>query len=377
MGRSAVFGRGLAWLARGTGPAPLPVWIALAFGAVIALGAVVWRPDPPPVTVNDLAGLKRPPKPAEPSPPEATGPSPQPGWRPPPAPNPPPVTKPYPKPSKLGPVTRLKTRTMHVWAGYEEGQNPRSYQVGQVKLTFSSDGDTAEELQKGEGLRVTFRAPGVKPDILYSPDARHRADFGVGRLDPKRPEPQILIVANTGGFHCCMNLILVSPHRGKWRIEPLIALDGDGFDWPKDSDGDGAPEIVTYDNRFLYAFCGYACSLPPPIVYQIENGAIVDVSNRRAFRKLFEKALPELTARCREHENAACASMVAVASRLGRRKQAWKIMLESYDPKDHHWGFPSWCRIDAGVDDCPKDKLERYADFPAALAAFLKHNDYR
>lgn len=248
-------------------PAPLPAWIAVGLLGLAALGTVNWRPEPPPVTVYDFAGLKLPPTTQS----KATEPAPQYGSRSTPDPDAPsgpspPVSKPYPKPSKLGPVTRLKARAMHFWAGYEEGRNPRSYQIGQVKLTFSSDGDTAEELEEGEGLRVTFRAPGIKPDILYSPDAARRAHFAVGRIDPRRPGPQILLVINTGGFHCCMNLILVSPHKGRWRIEPLIALDGDPFEWPKDSDGDGVPEIVTYDNSFLYAFCGYACSQPPPIV---------------------------------------------------------------------------------------------------------------
>lgn len=340
-------------------PAPLPVWIALGFLVLGMLGSLGWRPAPPqPRLLKIAASQPPPPKPA----PVADS-------------EPPAPANPYPKPSKLGPVTRLKGRALHEWTTYDAG-NPRSYQVGAVKLTFSSDGDTPEELAKDEGLRVTLRAPGVKSDVLQSPDAYPRAAFRVGRMDPRRPEPQVLIVAHSVGAHCCHNLILASPHRGAWRFERLIALDGDlPEDWLTDRDGDGFPEIVATDDAFLYRFCPYVCSLPPPIVYQVENGGVVDVSNRRAFRKIFETALPELTARCKEHENSACASMVAVASRLGRRKQAWKIMLASYDPKDN-WPLPRWCRIDPGEAECPKDKLETYERFPDALFTFLKREGY-
>jgi hypothetical protein len=282
---------------------------------------------------------------------------------------------PVPAPATLGPVTRLRTGIVHAWSGFGTGDNPRSFQLGQVKLTISSDADKPEDLEEADGLRITLRAPGIETAVLYPPDTRHSADFRVGRMDPKRAEPQVLVLAHSMNMRCCDDLYLASPHRGRWRFERVLTVDDEDPFEPGDRDGDGVPEIVTRDFAFLFAFCEYLCSFPPPIVYQIENGRAVDVSRRPAFRAIFEEALPDLTARCREGINAACASMVAVASRLGRRREAWEIMLARYDPKDNY-GLPSWCGVDPGEGDCPADRLEKYEGFPDTLAAFLRREGY-
>lgn len=291
-----------------------------------------------------------------------------------PAPTPPEPPPRLPKPARLGPVTVLKPDVMHGWEAYDDGAQ-RSYRIGEVSMTFSLDGDTAEEMATARGLRVTFRAPGVEPGAYHLPDSAPRATFGVGSLDPRRPGPQVLLVANTGGAHCCNALVLVTPDRGRWRMEFLTHLDGDPIEtWPKDADGDGWPEIVTYDNGFLYAFCGYPCSFPPPIVYQLENGRIIDVSQRRAFRKIFQKQMEEMTPLCRRHVNAACASMVAASIRLGRRKQAWKVMLANHDPDDRGH-FYRGCRV-ALTGGCPPGQDFVFEHFPDALTDILKLGGY-
>ena len=99
--------------------------------------------------------------------------------------------------------------------------------------------------------------------------------------------------------------------------------DGDYSDrMPSDLDGDGVIDFVFYDNAFLYAFASYAESGAPPLVMNVVDGDVVDVSDRPGFRYLFEDALREHRQYCLRPRdmspNGACAAYAAAAARVGR-----------------------------------------------------------
>ena len=91
-------------------------------------------------------------------------------------------------------------------------------------------------------------------------------------------EPEVLTSVFTGGAHCCF-------------IDALLTLrpDASAYDLTAhdyahsgrrigDIDGDGRPELVSYDSGFAYAFASYAGSGFPVQIWQIDGGEWVDVT---------------------------------------------------------------------------------------------------
>jgi hypothetical protein len=348
-------------MAHVTRPAPIYVWVALGFVALVVVG-VVSHPGRrgPEIAANRIG------------PPEQR-PAPQSLRSPAPVTAPAPADPSAPEPSPP-PVIVLPAETIHFWASYQDA-DPQTYVIDKVRLTFKSiesDDDNAFS-----GLTVRVETPGVRTRTFRFTDVAARAQFGVGQLDLERLGPQILLVPNSGGTHCCNLLKLATPRHGRWRLNDLGAWDGDGVDaWPIDRDHDGAPEFRSYDNAFLYVFTPYVSSAAPPQFTQVQNGALVDVSKRKAFRRFFEEAMTEDLEACRvDHANGACAAFVADAARLGRKDWAWKIMLQSYDPKDD-WGFGHACFDRAKGPACLVVEGDHYANFPEALDGFLTERGY-
>jgi hypothetical protein len=62
---------------------------------------------------------------------------------------------------------------------------------------------------------------------------------------------------------------------------------------------------------------------------------------------------------------------VAAATRLGRRDEAWKFMLDHYDRKSD-WGLKD-CALDDDKGNCLAEI--QYRSYPEALTAFLARLD--
>ena len=72
------------------------------------------------------------------------------------------------------------------------------------------------------------------------------------------------------------------------RVLSLPMMDGDpdtGF--PRDIDGDGMADIRRADDSFLYAFTSYAGSWAPPRLWNLRDGALVDVSAEPRYAKFW------------------------------------------------------------------------------------------
>jgi hypothetical protein len=212
----------------------------------------------------------------------------------------------------------------------------------------------------------------LESEVAFGDDVY--ASYGVGRFDPASSEPQLLLTTYTGGAHCCVHIQLLDRLGGKWRRVDVGTFDGSPFGaLPRDVDGDGALDIVHWDDRFAYAFDSYAGSWMPPRVFNIRNGKVVEVSAEPRFRSLFVKDYAGAEKLCREGSNGACAGLVADGARIGRLDEAWKIALAHIDTKAD-WVFPG-CKV-AVKSDCPKDQQFKPADFRAALTQFLAKAGY-
>lgn len=198
------------------------------------------------------------------------------------------------------------------------------------------------------------------------------------RLDRTAQYPQIVVTQNTGGAHCCTQTWIVSAlSSGEWKAMSAGLLDGGGY-WPEDVDGDGAQEMLSVDNTFLYAFDSYAASFAPLRLSRLIGSRLEDVTADAKWngRLLQDVAGMEFLAKLDSSlysSNGFLAAWVAQKIRLGQGKQAWQKMLKSYD-RTSDFG-PQECLVDVSLENCPPEQL-RPVPFPQALAEHLRTNGY-
>jgi serine protease Do len=261
----------------------------------------------------------------------------------------------------------------------------KSYQAGddatltdgslQVKVSMTGD-----ESNPGP-TRVDGKIAG-SPAFYFETSADFsmgESSAGIVRLDGGTPFGQVVYNRFTGGAHCCTQtwVIAQSGADGHWGLLDLGQLDGGGPAF-EDLDGDGAAEIVSVDNRFLYAFASYAESLAPMEIFQLRDGRIIDVSKEPAFRsklvqelarfEFFAKLDPSLW-----KSNGFLAGWAAAKLRLGQGSDAWETLQENAD-RQSDFG-PQSCRTGGDVGECAGEDLERVPVLKA-MAQFLTDLDY-
>lgn len=223
---------------------------------------------------------------------------------------------------------------------------------------------------EGGAITITASAPGTTPVTLNLASNQAGRPFlptiSMAEMDAGNATPEFFISRYTGGAHCCAEIFILDVVAGQWRIVRGGQWDGSDI-IPQDADGDGESEIVHGDDRFLYKFSCYACAGTPKRVFKLVEGALADVTMSPLYRPLDERDVPNFQQGCANHDNGACASFVAAASRLGRHDEAWKFMLDHYD-KSSDWGLTD-CLLSDQNGNCQAPV--RYKSYPDALAAFL------
>lgn len=260
---------------------------------------------------------------------------------------------------------------------WPEPPQSRRYRVGDVLLAMRNDIDAADPSILRRSLRIEM--PGFPPyEIDPGEDDAYEPQVMVAE-NPSGP-PTILFQTYSGGAHCCTTITAIVPRAG--RLEGVVVYAGDGGPLdqpPTDRDGDGLLDFVSYDNAFLYRFASYADSFPPPRVINIVGGEAVDVSDRPAFRPLFEEARRDARRLCVEEPggapNGVCAAYVATAARVGRFDEAWAEMLRAYD-RTSDWGLEGVCRVPLVDGECPAGREQSFATYPEALRQFLIDTGY-
>jgi len=268
----------------------------------------------------------------------------------------------------------LKPPAIISWDAKADG-DPKLYRVGGLDITLSSRPGGSD----GIPIPVIHIGPSKLPaiDQLGQPGFENpSAKVLVGRLDPKNANDEVLFLTYNGGAHCCTDIKVFAPSGGAWKIIELGTWDGEPLStFPMDIDGDHIPDIVFYDQRFLYTFASYAGSYAPPQIFNLVDGAMSDVSSNSRYTNFFRQEMTRDQAGCLLHENGACAAFVATASRAGLHDYAWQFMLENYDQKDT-WGLPKICDVAASDGKCPAGHESTPSDFPTALTGFLADTGY-
>jgi hypothetical protein len=271
-----------------------------------------------------------------------------------------------------GAARPLPGGTLVLWR-QDETPGPVRLQAEGVELALSeraTEAGSAPVLQLRAADGATFEIFGA---LGFG---RAAAQVGVGRIDPARPEPQVLFTSFSGGAHCCADTKLVVRDGRGWTAIDVAHQDGAWLDaFPKDLDGDGTVEFQLADDRFLYAFESYAGSWAPPLFRQVRDGQVKDVSAAPGLRGEYRAYAARLQPECQKGQNGACAAFAAAAARLGWLDAAWPLVLASYQ-RDSSWELPVACRVDDREAPCPEGAQVRFGTYPEALRWFLGKTGY-
>lgn len=263
-----------------------------------------------------------------------------------------------------------------VLAAYEVGK-PVQFSVNDLSATVFMTGDpdnpgptTASATRNGK-LLFSFTTP-----TDYS---QFGSDAGLLKLDPTSDSPQLVFTRFTGGAHCCTVTWIATapPDAMGWTLLDTGALDGGGYAY-EDADGDGALELMSVDNDFLYAFDSYAGSFAPIRIHQLRGNVLRDISNEPEMAHLLRRDLARMEFEAKLdpgmwRSNGFLAGWVAAKQRLGQGEDAWQTALENLETSSDFG--PQICKTGKPLEDCAFEDLER-VPIAKALAQFLAERDY-
>jgi hypothetical protein len=262
-------------------------------------------------------------------------------------------------------------------------QTPKSPVLGRAALTQGSSRTAAAGgldvvVEKKGKQEVAFVREGDKQvaTVLFDAGASPTIAAAIVKLDSTSSPPQVVVTHFTGGAHCCVETKIAAKIGDRWQTLDAETLDGGGYGIV-DLNGDGAAELLAYDNAFLYAFASYAESYAPPMIFRLTGKGLVDVSRDTEFRRpikqmiLAEEGLANQDGRWKS--NGFLGGWVAEKALIGEGADAWAKMLQVYDRKSD-WDLFE-CKISKPLSDCPEDQ-RRHVDFPTALKNLLGDRGY-
>lgn len=226
----------------------------------------------------------------------------------------------------------------------------------------------------GTTLRISLTGAGL-PKAQFETETVFGFYAGFGRLE-RGATPTLMVVTSVGSAHTAI-YELIAAVDGKWRHVSLGVFDGEVHeDWPGDINGDGRADFVFPDTRFVYLFGAYADGYPPPQIFNVTKGQVVDVSASRQFDDFFEQEMTTAEGECRSGQhNTACVDYVATAARLGRFKEVWPNMLKWYDRDSDALPVQGCRKPGVGILDCAEDD-QITPSFPESLRIELRRAGY-
>lgn len=269
----------------------------------------------------------------------------------------------------------------HEWDALKNGAR-KSYTAGGVTLMVVARKRPHEDLVLNVGdntatLTVTASDGATRRMTFQGGFGYPKAELAITKLDPANPVPQVILSVYTGGAHCCQEVTVFVHREGAWKTYDVGGgHNTDAFDFPTDIDGDGVADLIVPDDRFAYAFSGFAGSFMPPRVYTIKDGAVVDVSASCRYDRVYRSSIKHA-----KEDGAStgvwglCAGYAADAARLGTFKSVWREVLVNYD-RNENGGWPDGCKHPRPDANCRPGPDNRFRSFPEALAAFLRKLGY-
>ena len=202
------------------------------------------------------------------------------------------------------------------------------------------------------------------------------AQASIAEIDPDNTHPEVYFSSYTGGAHCCNSIVVAEELNGNWVGIPIGDFDGDG-NYLEDADGDGLAEIVTVDNRFLYAFDCYACSAAPLTITTVRSGRIYDVSADPRYLPAHREWLAQIESfvdPSQQWESPGyLAGWVAAKIRVGEGADAWQQLSSNWNADDDQG--EEVCLTGETFDDCP-ERSRAVLKFPERLRLFLEQTGY-
>jgi virginiamycin B lyase len=135
---------------------------------------------------------------------------------------------------------------------------------------------------------VPDRPPGGYDYSVYG----YSRSFATRDLD-RDGEPEVMLELNWNGTHCCSWSRIYRYDAARDTYVPVVHFWGDAVASPKlrDLDGNGQPEFVSADDRFL-ELTSYSSAISPIRVWSYERGEFSDVTRRHP--KAIEKDAADL-----------------------------------------------------------------------------------
>lgn len=198
------------------------------------------------------------------------------------------------------------------------------------------------------------------------------ASFRLENLDPDEV-PEVIFHRYTGGAHCCSIYTIYSAQGDRLHRILTYPLDAAAAGTFEDLDGDGYSEFRSADPRFFYAFGSYASSWPPGVILSFRHGSLIDTTRQfpdemeAIADSMYEQTRDSTTADPTPGANSVLAGYVAQKILMGEYESGWDYMLAHYDPTDT-WGLTEY--------NSAGEAVGTFADYPAALEAFLVELDY-
>jgi hypothetical protein len=202
------------------------------------------------------------------------------------------------------------------------------------------------------------------------------AEASIAEIDPGNDHPEVYFSSYSGGAHCCNFIIVAEALNGEWVGVEVGEFDGDG-NFLEDLDADGLAEIVTPDNRFLYAFDCYACSAAPLNVTTVLGGKVFDISADPRFVPAHRAWLEQIEGNADQDKRWSSmgylAGWVAAKIRVGEGAEAWRELSENWNSAADEGELV--CLTGEELENCPR-KSRATLKFPERLRLFLEQTGY-
>lgn len=239
-----------------------------------------------------------------------------------------------------------------------------------LEITSDTDGVRAAKYQILEDGEPVYR--GIERE-LYS--VSYGPHFRIVEMDAANDTPEIFISTYSGGAHCCNEVTILTKTANGWRDIGVGSFDGGPENvYPRDVNGDGTAEIVTYDNRFLYQFASYAGSFAPQQILALRGVNMINVSTEEDYQWEIQAGLDRMgdMPDAGEPRNSWLAAYAATLLQLGQ-DDPLDFAFGRYD-ETADWGMIR-CTVPEVDGVCP-DAKQTNIGFEAALTDFLTETGY-